>query len=63
VSLKRFTRPDGLVVLVNPDQVQSVMEASVDLGQSAGAHAIITLVSGAFQAVRETVEEVEDKLQ
>ena len=62
MSLKRFTRPDGLIVLVNPEQVQSVTDASV-VGNLPGAHAVITLVSGVFQVVRETVDEVEDQLQ
>ena len=63
MSLKRFTRPDGGAVLINPEQVQSVMSASVDLGNPAGAHTVITLVSGSFQAVRETVDEVEEMLR
>jgi len=61
VSLKRFTRPDGAAVLVNPDNVESVT-APMDY-HPPGTHAIIVFVHGGFQAVRETVAEVEEKLQ
>jgi uncharacterized protein YlzI (FlbEa/FlbD family) len=63
VSLKRFTRPDGGVVLINPDAIQEVRSAQTATGDPPAAHAVIVLENGGFQAVRETVEEVEEKLK
>jgi hypothetical protein len=63
VSVKRFTRPDGVAVLINPDNVEEVMPADVAQGHPPGARAVIMLVHGGFQAVRETVAEVEEVIK
>ena len=62
MSFKHFTRPDGGVVLINPDQVAEV-KPPIDGEAAVGARAIIVLESGAFQTVRETVDQVEEKLK
>jgi uncharacterized protein YlzI (FlbEa/FlbD family) len=61
VSFKRFTRPDGRPALINPDNVEEVT-SPMDY-HPPGSGAVIRLVDGNFQIVRETVEEVEEKLK
>lgn len=61
MSLKRFTRPDGMAVLVNPEQV-AVVRLPME-GDPPNSRAIIVMESGGFQGVRETIAEVEERLK
>jgi uncharacterized protein YlzI (FlbEa/FlbD family) len=56
----KLTAPNGSHVILNPDDIASINENVGDYAEQ--ARSVISLISGRVQAVVETVDEVEAKM-